>query len=151
MPSSMVLSLEGVHYFLDAHHVGVFEGTLSHAGVSGRVVGVQVGGAWTDGTGSAENAVCVDGRISQINEDLAWEYDRGDWMAPWRITASDSGRVDLVLTPFHVRTDRTNLGLLANDTHQAFGTWSGTMVDDDGDVIRCDGVRGWAEEVVNRW
>jgi uncharacterized protein (TIGR02265 family) len=37
MPSSMVLSLEGVHYFLDAHHVGVFEGTLSHAGVSGRV------------------------------------------------------------------------------------------------------------------
>lgn len=36
-PSSMVLGLEGVHYFLDTHHVGVFEGTLSHAGVSGRV------------------------------------------------------------------------------------------------------------------
>jgi uncharacterized protein (TIGR02265 family) len=37
MPSSMVLSLESVHYFLDTHHVGVFEGTLSHAGVDGRV------------------------------------------------------------------------------------------------------------------
>lgn len=36
-PSSMVLSLEDVHYFLDAHHVGVFEGTLQHAGVKGRV------------------------------------------------------------------------------------------------------------------
>lgn len=36
-PSSMVLSLEDVHYFLDTHHVGVFEGTLSHAGVAGRV------------------------------------------------------------------------------------------------------------------
>ena len=44
-----------------------------------------------------------------------------------------------------------NLGVLANDTHQAFGTWSGVMVDDDGTAIRCDGVRGWAEEVVNRW
>jgi uncharacterized protein (TIGR02265 family) len=36
-PSRMVLSLEDVHYFLDAHHVGVFEGTLQHAGVQGRV------------------------------------------------------------------------------------------------------------------
>lgn len=32
-----VVSLENVQYFLDSHHVGVFEGTLSHAGVSGRV------------------------------------------------------------------------------------------------------------------
>jgi len=36
-PRRMVLSLEDVYYFLDAHHVGVFEGTLSHAGVSGCV------------------------------------------------------------------------------------------------------------------
>ncbi len=34
---SMVLSLEQVHHFLDSHHVGVFEGTLEHAGVRGRV------------------------------------------------------------------------------------------------------------------
>ena len=33
----MVLSLDDVVYFLDSHHVGVFEGTLEHAGVSGRV------------------------------------------------------------------------------------------------------------------
>jgi hypothetical protein len=119
--------------------------------VAGVTVGVQVGGAWTDGTGSAENAVCVDGRVSHVNEDLRWEYDRHNWLAPWRITSSDRGRVDLTFTPFHVRTDRTNLGLLANDTHQAFGTWAGTMIDDTGTPISCDGVLGWAEEVVNRW
>jgi hypothetical protein len=119
--------------------------------VDGRILGIQVGGAWTDGTGSTENAVCVDGRISHIPEDLIWEYDSDDWLAPWHITAPDSGRVDLTFTPFHVRTDRTNLGVLANDTHQAFGTWTGTMTDDAGAAIRCDGVRGWAEEVVNRW
>jgi uncharacterized protein (TIGR02265 family) len=33
----MVLSLDDVVYFLDSHHVGVFEGTLEHAGVAGRV------------------------------------------------------------------------------------------------------------------
>ena len=119
--------------------------------VGGAVVGVQVGGSWTEGTGSTENAVCVDGRVSHIPEDLRWEYDRSDWTAPWRVTAPVTGRVDLTLTPFHVRTDRTNLGVLKNDTHQAFGTWAGVMVDDDGREVRCDGVRGWAEEVVNRW
>ncbi len=36
--SSMRLALSGVHYFLDCHHVGVFEGTLRFAGVqNGRV------------------------------------------------------------------------------------------------------------------
>jgi uncharacterized protein (TIGR02265 family) len=34
---SLILSLEGVPYFLDSHHVGVFEGTLEFAGVSGTV------------------------------------------------------------------------------------------------------------------
>lgn len=34
---SMVLSLDDVCYFLDSHHVGVFEGTLEHAGVKGNV------------------------------------------------------------------------------------------------------------------
>ena len=34
---SMVLSLDDVCYFLDSHHVGVFEGTLEHAGVQGSV------------------------------------------------------------------------------------------------------------------
>jgi Domain of unknown function (DUF2804), N-terminal/Domain of unknown function (DUF2804), C-terminal len=119
--------------------------------VDGHVVGVQVGGAWTDGTGSTENAVCVDGRISYLPADLRWEYDPADWLAPWRITSPGSDRVDLTFTPFHVRTDRTSLGVLANDTHQAFGTWSGVMVDDAGTAIHCDGLRGWAEEVVNRW
>jgi hypothetical protein len=119
--------------------------------VDGRVIGIQLGGAWTDGTGSTENAVCVDGRISHIDEDLVWEYDREEWLAPWHITAPTSGRVDLTFTPSHVRTDRTNLLVLANDTHQAFGTWSGLMVDDEGRHVRCDGIRGWAEDVANRW
>jgi hypothetical protein len=119
--------------------------------VEGRPVGVQVGGKWTDGTGSTENALCVDGRLHYIDEGLAWEYDRDDWLQPWRVTTTTSDRVDLAFTPRHVRTDRMNLGVLANDTHQAFGTWAGTMTDDGGTPVRVDGIHGWAEEVVNRW
>jgi hypothetical protein len=32
-----LVSLANVQYFLDSHHIGVFEGTMTHAGVSGRV------------------------------------------------------------------------------------------------------------------
>lgn len=119
--------------------------------VDGTSIGVQVGGAWTDGTGSTENALCVDGRIHYIGDELVWDYDRSDWGRPWRVRTPDTDRIDLVLTPLHVRTDRINLGVLFNDTHQAFGIWSGTMRDTEGRAYRVDGVRGWAEEVVNRW
>lgn len=36
-PRRIVVSLDEVHYFLDSHHVGVFEGTLDYAGVDGTV------------------------------------------------------------------------------------------------------------------
>ncbi len=34
---SAIVGLRDVYHFLDSHHVGVFEGTLNYAGVSGRV------------------------------------------------------------------------------------------------------------------
>ena len=37
-PRSVTLALDDVCYFLDSHHVGVFEGTLEHADVQGRVL-----------------------------------------------------------------------------------------------------------------
>jgi uncharacterized protein (TIGR02265 family) len=38
MPGRAVVRLEDVHYFLDSHHVGTFEGALKFAGVAGRVL-----------------------------------------------------------------------------------------------------------------
>src|SRR5439155_27331807 len=53
---------------------------------SGRIVGLQLGGKWTVGTGMTENALCIDGRVSKLSEELAWEYDRNDWLRPWHIS-----------------------------------------------------------------
>jgi len=33
-----IVRLEDIHYFLDSHHVGAFEGVLKYAGVKGRVL-----------------------------------------------------------------------------------------------------------------
>lgn len=116
-----------------------------------RVLGIQVGGRWTDGTGTVENAVTVDGALHVVDEDLDWDYDDADWLAPWRVRSRESDSVDLTFTPSYERAERTQLGVLFNDTHQCFGTWSGRLVDDTGGSIDVEGVRGWAEQVTNRW
>jgi uncharacterized protein (TIGR02265 family) len=36
-PRRVVVKLDQIHYFLDCHHVGVFEGLMKHAGTRGRV------------------------------------------------------------------------------------------------------------------
>ncbi|MBB1031046.1 MULTISPECIES: DUF2804 domain-containing protein [unclassified Dietzia] len=116
--------------------------------VDGVPCALQVGGRWTDGTGSTENGILVDGRLHKISEDLHWTYDLADPAAAWRVRGE---RLDATLTPFHLRRDITELGILAVRTHQAFGTWSGTGVLDDGTAVRLDGLTGWAEESRNRW
>lgn len=119
--------------------------------VDGRVIGVQVGGGWTDGTGSTENALLVDGRLHKNSDELVWEYDRDDWAAPWRVHDAARERVDLTFTPFRVRVAITDLLVISGRTRQAFGAWTGWMTDDAGARVRVDGVEGWAEEARNRW
>ncbi|MFD1827046.1 DUF2804 family protein [Mumia zhuanghuii] len=114
----------------------------------GRVLGLQVGGRWTDGTGSVENALVVDGHLSKISEELVWAYDTDDWMAPWRITGDT---VDLTFTPFHLKASVTDLKVFSSRSHQCFGHWSGHVRDDTGAWVRVEDLVGWAEDVRNRW
>jgi hypothetical protein len=116
--------------------------------VAGRRVGLQLGGKWTDGTGSTENGLFVDGRLHKIHDDLTWTYDRSDFQAPWRITGP---RVNVTLAPFHERDERTNALVIASEIHQCFGVFTGWVRDDAGDRVPVDGLVGWAEEARNRW
>ncbi|MEU4420575.1 DUF2804 domain-containing protein [Actinoplanes sp. NPDC024001] len=122
--------------------------TWNWAAGAGEGRAIQLGGKWTDGTGSTENALLVDGRLHKIGEDLTWQYDRADWLAPWRISGE---RVDVRFHPFHERVARTNLGVLASETHQCFGHFTGWARTADGRKIDLDGLTGWAEEARNRW
>lgn len=114
----------------------------------GGDLAIQLGGRWTDGTGQTENGLFVAGRLHKIDEDLDWDYDRADWMAPWRIHGD---RVDVTFTPFHERVATTNLLVLAGETHQCFGHFEGWASTDDGERVPLDGLTGWAEEARNRW
>lgn len=117
----------------------------------GRTVGLNLGGKWTDGTGTTESGLCLDGRLHKLSETLVWEYDRNDWRAPWRIRAPRSGRLDLVFTPFFEESMKLELGILGNELHVCFGHFAGTLVSDEGEVLAVRDLVGWAEEHCARW
>lgn len=114
----------------------------------GHVIGLQLGAKWTEGTGSTENAVVVDGMLHYLPDELHWHYDPSDLMRPWRVSGCG---LDATLRPFHDKVTRTNLGVVSSATDQCFGVWSGTYAPPHGEPIVFDGVAGWAEEVHNRW
>ncbi|SEB51465.1 Protein of unknown function [Paramicrobacterium humi] len=115
---------------------------------NGHVLGIQIGGQWTDGTGSTENAFLVDGRLHKISEELRWEFDAAHYLAPWRISGES---IELTLEPFYDKISRTDLGILSSSTHQCFGRYSGWFRDDRGTRIEFHDLVGWAEDVRNRW
>ena len=117
---------------------------------SGELVGVQVGGKWTDATGFTENGVFIDGRLVKIGEDFEWSYDWDRPMEPW-IVRSEDRSLDLTLIPVHDRHAKTNLGVLTNEVHQVFGHWAGRVPSGVGSGLRVEGILGFAEEARARW
>jgi hypothetical protein len=118
---------------------------------SGVTLGLQFGGLWTDGTGMTENALCVDGRLHKIHEDVIFEYDRSSFTAPWRVRTPLSGRVNLRLTPFFERTNKVHLGIARSEVHQMFGRFDGTVETAEGKRIEVADMVGWAEEHRALW
>ena len=116
----------------------------------GPVVGLQLGGMWTVGTGATENGVIVDGRLTKVGDELEWDYDWADPMRPWRVRSPD-GSIDLRLTPRHDKHTEVDALVLRTETHQVFGTWAGTVIPDDGDALTFEALQGFAEESRSRW
>jgi hypothetical protein len=121
------------------------------AGRSGRhVVGLQMGGKWTEGTGVTENGVIVDGRLTKIGAELRWDYDWDDPTAPWHVT-DPGGQLDVVLTPRFDKHSKLEGRKRGSETHQVFGTWSGRLRTDDGLELDLSGLQGFAEEARENW
>lgn len=108
-----------------------------------RTIGIQVGGKWTDGTGSTENAMFIDGALHKISDTLVWDYDLTRPLRPWRV---HGGGLDATLTPFYDKRSATNFGIVSSRTDQCFGVWEGEY-----EGVRFEGIEGFAEDVHNRW
>ena len=117
---------------------------------NGRIIGLNLGGQWTDSTGMTENGICVNGRLTKISEDLQWQYDKSDFMKLWRIVAP-SGQIDLTFTPFLERIAASNLWLIQSEVHQMFGHFNGRIQTEEGETIDVQNLVGWAEDHVAKW
>lgn len=122
------------------------------SGISeGHHVGLNLGGTWTDGTGMTENALIVDGRITKLSENVDFEYNPLNLMAPWVIKTHDTKHVNLVFTPIYDRLAETNALVIKSSVHQMIGTFKGTIISDLGVEIQVENLMGCAEEHHARW
>ena len=120
----------------------------------GDLIGINMGGKWTDNTGYNENGVCLNGKLYKIHEDLVFDYDTSNFMKPWHIKTDVSEDLDLELTPVYDRTGGADSvetgGNAQSGTHVCFGFFNGKVPAGDRPVnIR--NAWGWAEQVVGNW
>jgi Domain of unknown function (DUF2804), N-terminal/Domain of unknown function (DUF2804), C-terminal len=118
---------------------------------NGHVVGVNLGGLWTDGTGLTENSITCDGIITKLSEDVVFQYDTTDFMKPWSIATRDTRRVKLTFTPFYERVAVTNALILKSSVHQMFGSFEGTITPEGEKPVKVHNLIGWAEEHHALW
>ncbi|MCA9772472.1 MAG: DUF2804 domain-containing protein [Myxococcales bacterium] len=115
----------------------------------GRLVGLNLGKGFGDLRAATENAFFVDGRLHKLGG-LEFRYDPADFMKPWSLMSPDGGAA-LTFTPIFERIDRVRLGIVASESHQLFGRFTGRLASEDGTEIEVPGVLGWAEEHRARW
>ena len=118
--------------------------------VGSAVVGLQLGGKWTVGTGFTENGVIVDGVLTKLGDELTWDYDWSNPLRQWRVEDPE-GRLRLELHPRYDKHTRVTVGVMSTETHQVFGTWSGEVKTDDGQAFELRDLQGFAEESRSRW
>ena len=117
----------------------------------GHTVGINLGAGWTDGTGMNENGLCLDGKLLKLSEDVTFDYDDQDFMAPWKLSTTETDRVDLVFTPFFERTAKTDALVIRSEAHQMIGRFSGALKSDSGEVFQIKDAIGWAEDHRAHW
>lgn len=118
--------------------------------VDGRAFGFNIGYGFGDTSVASENMLFLDGRSHKL-ADVTFHMPRGaPDSAPWRFTSSDH-RFEMTFAPIVDRASRADLGLIKSEQHQVFGRFTGTVVLDDGAILKIKDLLGFAEKVHNRW
>lgn len=117
----------------------------------GRTIGTNFGAGWTDNSGATENALCVDGRLIKLSEDVTFTYSTQDFKAPWKLRTAETNRVDLTFTPFFERVAKTDMKIIRSEVHQMIGHFDGTVSAENGEVVQVKHAVGWAEDHHARW
>ncbi|NFV12192.1 DUF2804 domain-containing protein [Clostridium sporogenes] len=117
----------------------------------GRIIGFNLGGKWTDGTGITENALLIDGKILKLNECILYDYDENNLMKHWNIKTEISDKVNIIFSPIYDRIAKTDVVLLKSTAHQIIGGFYGKIKDEHGSIINIEALKGCVEEHYAKW
>jgi len=114
------------------------------AGSSGsRQIGLCVGHGGGDSSAGTENAFFVDARLHKL-ERVTFSIPSGGSPSPWQISGDD-GRLRMTFAPRQERRERQSFLYHSLSRRQFFGTFSGSVVLDDGTSLDFDQLSGFAE------
>lgn len=116
-----------------------------------HIVGLNLGGTWTDGTGMTENGVVIDGKLNKISDELRFSFDPLDHMRPWTVSTRHTDEVALVFTPFYEREAKSDLLLIKSKVNQMIGHFDGEIRTAAGECIRISELLGAIEDHHARW
>lgn len=115
--------------------------------LNGIDFGFNIGYGFGNTSAASENMLFYNGKVHKL-EQVDFGIPASGYMNPWNMTSSD-GRFEVVFTPVLDRS--SDVAGLGSDQHQVFGTFTGTVILDDGTKLELDKFFGFAEEVNNSW
>lgn len=101
----------------------------------GKRVGLNLGGSWTDGTGLTENAVFVEGTLYKFHEDVLFEQNQKNHLAPWRIKTKFSDDISLMFKPFFQHETFEHYSTRKISVNKQIGYYHGKVCLPNGQVL----------------
>jgi len=116
-------------------------------GATGDGFAFNLGDGFGDDRAGTENLVVV-GDVAHKLGRVTWTYDPEDPASEWRF---DGPGVALVLHPTAPEIGGLDFGSVFSRVRKAYGTFTGTIALDGGEVLTVDGARGFAEQMELSW
>lgn len=117
--------------------------------VGGKPFGFNIGYGFANTSAASENLVIYDGVAHKL-DDITCHLDKSNYLAPWKISSSD-GRFEMTFRPILDRRADINYGIIASDQHQVFGYLNGTVILDDGTILRLEEFLCGIEVIHNKY
>ncbi len=100
-------------------------------------------------TGYSENGFWVGNTLHRLPQ-VQFRFDRDNDHSSWRIT-SENGQIDLAFTPKDLHRERINLGFMASNFRQLFGSFKGHLMTEDGQRFDIENQNGFVEDQYAKW
>jgi hypothetical protein len=115
----------------------------------GRQTGFSLGYGSADARAGTENAFFLDGKLHKLDQ-VTFHIPSLDWLKPWRFTSNDE-RLEMSFKPHQERSDRRATLFHSIQRRQVCGSFSGSVVLDDGSRHTFQDITGFAERRKTRF